>query len=191
MKYKIVAPIPLLQPYVKHFWFLDITEADIPFSQHILPYGWFELFFFLNGEKDDGVFTGQLSQSFSLNCSKPYKAVGISLQPWTGNSLFNIPANHFTDSSINLNDLDKNTRLSGQLFEAKNETEILELLGKYLLDKISTYQADNISSVIASTILNNPADYKKHKSIVSKTGLSRRRIEQRFLASTGNALSCR
>lgn len=197
MRFKKLIPSPALQPYVKYFWLLDVDENDIPFSQLLIPFGWFELIFNLKNAPEmriDGDYTataqsqslyaGQFTNPFLLNYTKPFYSVGISLQPWTGNLLFNVPANYFTDCLTDFNDLDNNLALREQLFYAKNETEIISLFENYLLEKLKHYQVDSVSADIAKAILKNPS-VNEYKEIISTIGFSRRRIEQRFLESTG------
>lgn len=202
MQFKKIIPAPALQPYVKYFWLLDVNEKDIPFSQLLIPFGWFELIFNLknapemriDGEKKaipqaESLFAGQFTKPFLLNYSKPFYSVGVSLQPWTGNLLFNAPAQFFTDCLTDFNDLDNNLELKDQLQNAKSETEIILLFENYLLDKLKHYQVDAITADIAKAILKNPS-VNQYKEIVSKVGFTRRRIEQRFIESTGLPMGC-
>lgn len=197
MRFKKILPSLKLQPFVKFFWFLDVTEEDIPFSQHLLPSTCVQLFFHLayspemylwNGTRDNSqltsIFSGQFSKSMHLNYTKPCKCVGITLQSWAGNALFNFPANHFTDCLTHLDDLDKKSRLREQMLNNKNEREILLTVEHYLLEKLKNQQTDYISTSIAKVIVNNPTA-SEYKHIVSTIGFTRRRVEQRFLESTG------
>ncbi len=197
MQFKKIFPSPALQPFVKHFWLLNVDESDIPFSQLLIPFGWFELIFNLKNAPDmqikgndkaitqsESLFAGQFTNPFVLNYTKPFSSVGISLQPWTGNLLFNAPAHCFTDCLTDFNDLDKELALREQLLHAKNENEIVLLFENYLLAKLKAYQVDAVSADIAKAILKNPSVHE-YKAIVSTIGFTRRRIEQRFLASTG------
>jgi AraC-like DNA-binding protein len=197
MRFEKILPSLKLQPFVKFFWFLEVSESDIPFSQHLLPYSCCQLFFQLehspemhlwNGIQDknqfDSIFSGQFTKSIFLNYTKPSRCVGISLQPWTGNSLFDYPANHFTDCLIHTDHFDKQSRLREQLLGVKNENEILMLLEQYLLEKLKNHHIDQLSTVIAKAILKKPT-VSEYKNIVSTIGFTRRRVEQRFLESIG------
>jgi AraC-like DNA-binding protein len=202
MQFKKIIPSAALQPYVKYFWLLDVDENDIPFSQLLIPFGWFELIFNLRNAPEmridgdykaiaqsESLYAGQFTKPFLLNYTKPFYSVGISLQPWTGNLLFNSPAYCFTDCLTDFNDLDNNLELREQLLNAKGETEIILLFENYLLEKLKHYQVDAISADIAKAILKNPS-VNQYKEIVSTVGFTRRRIEQRFIESTGLSMGC-
>jgi len=197
MKFKKIFPSLALQPFVKNYWILKVEESDIPFSQLLFPFGSFELIINIDnapeiqieGDKkasvqSNSLFPGQFTKSFLLNYTKPFKCMGISMQPWTGNSLFKIPANHFTNNLTNLEDIEKKSSLREQLLAAKNEFEIIGIFEDYLLKKLKNYQVDQTSTFIAKAILNSPS-IDTYKDIVSTIGISRRRIEQRFLETTG------
>lgn len=202
MRFTIYHPSSILQPYVKHYWVLEITANDLPYSQHLMPYGWFELFFYLKGQPKlesgnapivnlsyDSIFTGQLSQSRVLNHSEPFRAAGISLQPWAGNVLFGIPANHFADGYTNFEDIDRNTGLREQLLACHSDEGIVEVFEKYLLKKLNGNLVDQVSAFVAQSIRSQLCTQNLHQMIVSQIGLSQRRIEQRFLSSTGVTMS--
>lgn len=197
MQFKKIIPSPALQPFVKYFWLLDVDENDIPFSQLLIPFGSFELIFNLVNapemkidgthkavSQSDNLFPGQFTKPFLLKYTKPFSSVGISLQPWTGNLLFNTPAQYFTNCLTNVNDLDRKFALREQLLNAQNENEITLLFENYLLEKLKYYEVDSVSADIAKAILKNPS-VNEYKDIVSTIGFTRRRIEQRFLESTG------
>jgi AraC-like DNA-binding protein len=197
MRFEKVLPSIKLQQFVQYIWFLEVAESDIPFSQHLLPYSCCQLFFHLeqypemylwNGIQDksqhDSIFSGQFTKSIFLNYTKPCRCVGVSLQPWAGNSLFDCPANHVSDRLLHTDNFDKKSRLREKLLIVKNENEILVLLEQYLLDKLRNRNIDQLSTDIAKAILKKPT-VTEYKNIVSTIGFSRRRVEQRFLESTG------
>ncbi len=197
MRFKKILPSVKLQPFVKNYWLLDVDDRDIPFSQVLFPFGSFELIFNLvnapemqiEGFKNaimqtDSLFPGQFTKPFLLNYTMPFSAVGISLQPWAGNLLFKTPAQHFTNCLTDLNDLDNKLELRDQLLSAKCEHEIILLFENYILEKLKHYQVDLISTDIANAILKNPS-VDEYKDIVSTIGFTRRRIEQRFIETTG------
>lgn len=198
MQFKVIHPPEALKPFVKNFWFLDVEENNIPFSHHLLPYGWFELFFYLSdvpqidvqgssnfSASHHSTFIGQLTQSIRINYLQSFRAVGVSLQAWAGNALFGIPANELANQSIPLDYVDKNTRVRAHLLNAKNDAEIISLLEEYLYQKLREYRVDAISATISNAIMAEPGSDHNYKNILLDIGYSRRRIEQKFLAATG------
>lgn len=101
-----------------------------------------------------------------------------------GKVLFDVPANKFTDSITTVQNIEVGLRLREKLLEAKDEAGQLMVLEAYLLKKLSGFQFDSGSCFIAQSILRQPS-LLRLKEVVSSIGLTRRRIEQRFLESTG------
>jgi AraC-like DNA-binding protein len=198
MEFKKILPSNSLKPYVRNYWLFDINMDDIPFSQLLFPFGSFELIInLLNAPQmsvmadqscflqPHSLFPGQFTKPFVLNFTQPTKCIGISLQPWMGKLLFNIPAQEFTNKVIPVEHIDSNLRLRDKLLGAKNEEELIAQLELHLLLKLKSHQTDTTSLIIAKAIINNPTSTSGFKNIVSSIGFSRRRIEQRFLEATG------
>lgn len=189
MGYKKISPSIALSPFVDHFWMIDIQEKDLPFTHTILPYAWFELFFNLeDSSAGAGKYIGQLSKSLAIYHQKPYRAVGISLKPSAANALFSVPANELIDQHLNWSDLDVHSKLHEQLLEAKNTEAIICLLEGYLYKKLRNYELDQMSVYLSQRIAHQSC-YAIDTSLFSTIGLSRRRIEQRFLETVGVSMS--
>lgn len=185
MGFKKIEPSFDLSFYVDHFWILDVQQKELPFNHTILPFAWFELFFDLNeSSKEKAQYVGQISKGFTIVHEKPYRSVGISLKPNVANFLFPTPVLELTDNPVDWSDLDPNSSLHARLIEAKSEQELIELLEAYLIGKLKFYDFDKMSAFISQSLVHQP-NLGISDSLLAKTSLSRRRIEQRFLASTG------
>lgn len=197
MKYKTISPPGYLEPFVHHFWVLDITTDDLPYAHHLTPYGRLELFFYLNQpllgyspgvnsvNRSDGIFTGFFKESILLNHYAPFRAAGISFQPWAGSEVFQIPANNFSNKSIPFSDIDPHSKLRSQILEAKTEKDIVSCFVEFLSLKLKSFKVDPVSAFLTKEILKNPTDNSLYDTIVPQIGLSKRRIQQRFLNSVG------
>ena len=185
MGYRKISPSIELSPFVDHFWMIDIQEKDLQFTHTVLPYAWFELFFNLEDcSYGEAKYIGQLSKSLKISYQKPYRAVGISLKPGVANALFPIPANELTDQDLNWSDLDLNSNLHEQLVEAKSTEAVILLLESYLYEKLKNYEIDQMAVSLSQRIVNQ-SYHRIDTSLFSTIGLSRRRIEQRFLETVG------
>ncbi|MEO8772499.1 MAG: AraC family transcriptional regulator [Ferruginibacter sp.] len=191
------SPAKSLAPFVKQLWVMDILPADLPYSQLYFPYGSFELIYYVHNpgimqyigsaetfSQPSLFYTGQFTKPFFLRFDKPCKCFGISFKPWAGNLLYNIPSKEFTNSMVPVDDLDRDDELSNKLMLLQNNEDIFSLLERYVLKKIVTSNMDEASAAIAQSIINNTSTSDVNE-IIAAIGLSRRRIEQRFLASTG------
>ena len=195
MIYKKIIPNQILQPYVKEFWLLEISQEDLPYSELMIPFSWFELYFsFEKSQLEqklnkrtflESAFSGQFTKAFNVTYDKPIQVIGASLQPWAGNMLHGIPANNFTNSIFSLDELDTYLELIHKLETAKSEIEIFNFFECYFIGKLKNYSLDKMVAHIANSILKNNSSEGLFNEVLSDIGYVRRTIEQRFLAATG------
>lgn len=196
-----VLPSSALQPFVKCFWIFDIEESDIPFTQLLFPFGSFELILNLynppqmqiigNNKRfiqPESFYPGQFTKPFILDFTKSSKCIGVSFHSWVGNFLFDIPAMEFTDKTICLKSISNENNLLEKLHYSKNERDLIFNLENYLIEKIKYYKMDSVTACIAKLIISNPS-IPNFKNIIQTSGISRRRIEQRFISSIGLPMS--
>ena len=183
MQYKKIQPNKALNSVVDHFWFFQVEKSDLPFQQTLFPFGRFELFFELNGGYKV-FFSGHLKSTETIRYTQPFKAVGVSLNAWSADFLMKIPVVDFSTKTTDLSDIYEYRDLSDLLHSAQNEVEIISVLEENLLHKIKNYQTDPISLLIANQIKSNTS-LALNQFDFSKIGLSRRRVEQKFLTHTG------
>lgn len=185
MGYRKINPSVELAFFIDHFWIIDIQEKDLPFAYTILPYAWFELLFNLDDSScSEGKYIGQLSKSSTICYQQPYRAVGVSFKPSAGNALFPVPANKMIDQYLNWSDLDVHSNLHEQLVEAKSTEAVILLLESYISEKLKHHQIDQMAVNLSQRIVNSYS-HRIDPSLFSSIGLTRRRIEQRFLESIG------
>ncbi len=197
MRLRKFLPSSPLQPFVKCCWILDVDANDIPFSQSLFPFGSFELIFNLVNAPEmqiegdecayvqpDSLYAGQFTKPFLLKYTQPFRSVGVSLHPWAGNLLFDIPAQHFTNVLTGINDIDARLKWRERLINAKDEDELIAELEHCLLGRIRNYETDNASIAIAKAVMSKPT-VQGYRDAISTIGCSRRRIEQRFLQAVG------
>jgi AraC-like DNA-binding protein len=190
-------PAAALSSFVRYYWYFEIDEAELPLSQLSFPYGAFELICYLDNPNtmqwigDADVFTepelfyaGQLTKPFIMTFDKKCKCIGASLFPWAGNHLYDIPANEFTNELAPFDCLESDSNLLGQLKLCNDKNALFNCLEGYLLKKLFDKQIDPLVYNIASQIIARPTREALNFHI-STIGLSRRRIEQRFISSTG------
>lgn len=197
MKFRKKYPVAALASLVRYYWYFEIDEAELPFSQLSFPYGAFELICYLEnpnmirwvGAVDEFpepaiFYAGQLTKPFIMTFNKKCKCVGASLYPWAGDLLYNIPSNEFTDELVSLDNMEDDTAFYEQLKLCTDKNSLFSCLEGYLLKRFLKKQVDPLVYSIAKDIINSPTRAALNISI-SSIGLSRRRIEQRFINSTG------
>jgi len=197
MRHQKKLPAPALSAFVRHYWYFETDEADIPFSQLSFPYGAFELICYLENPNtmrwldcdrsflEPNIFyAGQLTKPFELNFTQTCKCVGVSLYPWAGNLLYKIPASRFTNELIDLHNLEPEGGLFDQLQLCADSDALFSCLEAYMLKKLAGKQNDSLVSALARQIIDSPTR-QNLKNTLCLSGLSRRRVEQRFIEATG------
>lgn len=191
------SPATALASFVRHYWYFEIGEDELPFAQMSFPYGSFELICYLEnpnlmrwaGSAEDFFepaifFAGQLTRPYVMTFTKKCRCVGASLYPWAGNSLYPEPANEFTNRLVPLDELERDTGLHQRLMACACTDTLFACLEAHLLKKIAGRQNDSVVQQLSKCIIENPAR-EGLNLLLERTGLSRRRLEQRFIQSTG------
>jgi AraC-like DNA-binding protein len=197
MKFHKKYPAAALSPFVRYYWYFEIADEELPFSQLSFPYGAFELICYLEnpntmrwlGAADEFFepsifYAGQLTKPYIMSFNKKCTCVGASLYPWAGHHLYNTPADEFTNELVPLDLLERDGGFYDRLKLCPDENGLFDCLERYLLERLLKKQNDQMVCSIANRIINNPTREGLNGYITS-VGLSRRRMEQRFINSTG------
>jgi len=191
------SPVTALAPFVRYYWYFEIGEDELPLAQMSFPYGSFELICYLEnpnlmrwlGDKDDffeptTFYAGQLTRPYVMTFNKKCRCLGASLYPSAGSHLYRRPADEFTNQLVPLEDLDGDNALHQQLMTCDGEDALFDCLERYLLARLTGKFGDPLVHRLAGFIIDNP-DREVLNQQIGGFGLSRRRLEQRFIASTG------
>jgi AraC-like DNA-binding protein len=196
----LITKVPggMLKGVVKQLWVMEVSIEDIPYKQVYFPYGSFELIWYIKNPgvmelfnstakepQPDLCYSGQLTQPFTMTFYKPTICVGASFQPWAGNLLYPIPSYDFTDQLITLDQLGDRHRFET---DCKTLEEWFRIMQSYIEEKIDYGRLDSMCQYLVSEMSSNPTRHHLN-SCLQRIGLSRRRIEQRFLACSGLNMS--
>lgn len=197
MKFRKHYPTEALQPYVRHLWLFTLEQEDIPYLQDFFPYGSHEVVFYLENPPQmyyhDGSpaffqeqfsYSGQFTKPFTLHFSKPCRCLGISLHPWAGKLLFDIPAYHCTDAMIPLHTIDAQSSITERLVHSSDDTTLFSLCEEYLQQRLCHKECDPVAMRLACGILQTPTAASVQTNLAA-IGLGSRRIEQRFAEAVG------
>ena len=197
MNFQKQFPSASLASLVRHYWYFEIGEDELPFSQWSFPYGAFELICYLENPNtmrwldggDDFVepaifYAGQLTRPFIMTFKKKCTCVGASLCPWAGELLYGIPARQFTDELTPLDMIENDDGFYDRLKMCRGKDALFDCMERYLIERLIKKQQDPMVYAIAKQIINDPTRRALNLGI-GTIGLSRRRIEQRFINSTG------
>jgi len=194
------SPAAALAPFVRYYWYFEIGEDGLPLSQMSFPYGSFELICYLEnpnmmrwlGDKNDffeptAFYAGQLTRPYIMTFNQKCRCLGASLYPSAGSHLYRAPAHEFTNQLVPLEELDGNNALHQQLMTCDGEDALFDCLEAYLLKRLTGKLNDPLVHQLTGLIIDNP-DREVLNQQIGSFGLSRRRIEQRFISSTGLSL---
>lgn len=202
MKFLKRKPSTSLSDYIDHLWYFEISENDLPFSQLYFPFGSFELALHVSEapkrmqdhgstkitEQPTFFYAGQFTKPFLMYFDKPCKCYGASFNPWSGNLLFGNPADDFTNKMIPVNDLINIDRITDDLAHCKEKEHYFKVFENFISERLKNRTSDLLSRYLFFGLLQKQI-FAGENSIQSDIGISRRRIQQRFLRSTGLPLS--
>jgi AraC-like DNA-binding protein len=191
------SPAAALAPFVRHYWYFEIGEDELPFAQMSFPYGSFELICYLEnpnlmrwaGCGEDFIepaifFAGQLTRPYVMTFNKKCRCLGASLYPWAGNCLYPEPANEFTNRLVPLEEIEQEAGLYHRLMACADADALFACLEGHLVKRLAGKQHDTAVQYLAKCIIENPGRERLNHEL-ERTGLSRRRLEQRFIGCTG------
>ncbi|MBX7150100.1 helix-turn-helix domain-containing protein [bacterium] len=197
MKFLHFKPSPFLKNYVREYWILEDPSPETQSFQRLIPFGAFEWIFTLGAptleqfpgqsvQQQAPIFlTGQFLTPVFLKHTGPFHVVGVSFHPWAGTLITGDSAKFFTNASVDWSLI--NPKDSAELHEriistgAKGAIRILE---NYLHMRLSSHRSDPVVMSLAQLILQNPVDFA-FSQWTHRFGLSRRRVEQKFIDSVG------
>ena len=189
------SPTAALAPFVRHYWYFEIGEDELPFAQMSFPYGSFELICYLENPnlmrwagadsdffEPEIFYAGQLTRPYVMTFEKKCRCIGASLYPWAGNLLYPFPGGEFTNQLVPLSDLDNDAGLYHRLLNCAGTP--FACLEDYLLKKFAGRQPDLMVHHLCRSIIGNASRDALNVQL-AEIGVSRRRVEQRFMQSTG------
>lgn len=196
-------PSPCLAHWVKNYWYFRFDEGERPFKQTCYPYGAFELIYYARNPNqmqwlgDPSVYTepdlfysGQLNRPFVLSFDKTCICAAISFHPWTGDQLFSIPANEFTNQLVHLDELMDTSILKEELHNCATDYKaIFACFEKFVFARLVKSNAN--TTAVKNLVLQ--MQQKSFKDVgdldLSQISLSQRRLEQLFKQKVGLSMS--
>jgi AraC-like DNA-binding protein len=191
-------PSPQLRHVVRNYWMFEVFGNETPIKQMLFPYGSFELIFYLRGEglmryydsteyvkQEKYFYSGQVTKSFELCINGPCKCLGVSFFPWAGKLMYDFPSDTMTDHLIPLDCLKYDESLIDLLSVEENTESFFRIIENYLKVRLHQKQIDKVVMKTIEAIFIRPDKNAATDFLNSNVGLSRRRIQQRFLESSG------
>ncbi len=144
VKYKEIPPHPLLQDYVKTYWFFSFGVKDIR-TFEVLPDGYFDLIISLKNDQIDQIrLVGIWSKRVTVDYTEDTQIIGIRFKPPALLSLLDIRIKELLDSGsfVDLRDwkfnqslLENDTSYDPYLIKQYFDTHLLSVLNSKKIDK--------------------------------------------------------
>lgn len=195
MNLEVFRPGPVLVDYIRCYWTLQFNGPD--FIQRLFPLGEPQMIFHLGKtfkefvtpdalySQPQALICGHITSFKDISAGPGTELFAISFQPHALRSILNVPANHFTDRSIDLLSIDTEYKyLHERLLEAADTMERIKMLEKHFSKMLANSNLRNhqmIGEVVTS--FNHDPSMQLSNSAIS--GMSQRHIERLFLEHVG------
>lgn len=157
--YQIIQPSVLLAPYVKQYWFLTFKNVARA-SQRLIPAGNIVLNFHRgepvyssahHGIQPKASLNGQMTIFTDLVYEGNVNFIGIVFRPAGAIACFNLPINELTNRNIDITALNDTQlmELEKRLVDIKDNEKCVELIEKFLMKRIYSFEDYNHQRVMA------------------------------------------
>lgn len=186
--YREFKPSAPLQNIVRCFFYYENTcNPSAIFPEIVSPDGTFEINFQLDPHKSREMKVYHLALLSRPRIVKPTdigKVLGITFYPWGIYSLFGMPSREIIDFKINAEELlgSKLNVLYEHVVNAGNPESAIPAIEKYLIEACT--ERDLLIEDISQRIIASKGTISM-SALFSAYGISKRRIEQRFLDKIG------
>lgn len=195
--YREFAPPSDLARLVDCFWTIRVrVPVGESASQLVLPDGCMDIIFSLSGDSEGATAVGTMTRPLPVDVEGDIHLFGVRFRPAGAGPFLPAPADRLTDRVVALDDLWSGgvEELLDRLASARSDAERVHALSRALRERLSATELSIDRSVLtASEVVAAARGTTKVDALASTTGLSRRQLERRFLASVGIGpkLACR
>ncbi len=144
---EIAKPSQILQPYIKHYWYIENALDDgETYKQRIIPCGLPELTLYLGKRpkilgdmadfEDDFLLSGQRNRFYDLQIDQSLTVFSIVFQPQGLMAFFKLPINQLDNKSVSLREIDRNLEyeLKMRIIDAPLFNTKIRIIESYLID---------------------------------------------------------
>ncbi|MBP1640168.1 MAG: Helix-turn-helix, AraC domain [Bacteroidetes bacterium] len=199
MQFRLIQPTPLLSPYIKQYWYLEIAANEgMPQLQRVVPNGFVEMSFHFSEhllrikerrEMQPGlIISGQKTGFFDVLPTGSTKMLNVQFYPHSAGLFFPFPVSELADLSLSLADIMGMAarELEEQLQEMSTLMERIAHIERFLLQLLAgntSYRWNriqhNIGLINISNGLINAAE------LADASCLSRKQHEREFKKMVG------
>lgn len=201
MEYQIIKPSPILAPFIKHYWILEVNKVNPNADkQRIFPHGFIEITFtygdkMIRYNSDNNIETlgntiinGQKKDYYDVKPDGKIGMVSVLLKPEGSMVFFKLPLDEIADKSIDLEIISgkETIEIEDKIDNAKNNIERISIIEDYLIKKIKIkdkYDFERISGSIKK--INCKLGQISVSELADYVCLSNKQFERKFTAFVG------
>ena len=200
MNYKTFQPHSDLKSLVKCYWILEVPAGSNSVRQRIVPDGCIEMAFILGDDikrftsednfilQPRAMVLGQTIEPFYIQPTGYVNTFAIRFYPYGFANFVSTPISNLANTETPIEDLFGETpskELEQKIILAKDTRQRIEIIQKFLLDKLSEKTIiDNIVKTTVDTLLSTKGS--SSINVILKEDLSKRRqLERKFLKQIG------
>ncbi|MCC8187749.1 MAG: helix-turn-helix domain-containing protein [Bacteroides sp.] len=152
--FRLIAPSPLLAPYVKHYWVLH-TGACVGFSERVTPTGNIQLLFYSGGAihspqgawQGTSLLSGHTTNYVDLYGDEQIRIISVVFEPWGARAFFRFPLNEVAEHHATAEELSDQPfrELEKRVTDQPDDKQCIDRIEEFLfrrfrLDKAYNYQ---------------------------------------------------
>jgi len=191
--FKVISPSPLLRPYIKHYWTLEITEQV---SERIIPTGCINMIFHRGSRLFSSTNNTMQPHSFicghdisytDLQSTGNLNMLVVVFYPHGASTFFKNPMNEFFNSYVSVSDLDdwSLNGLEDKVQNAPDNISAIHHIEQFLINrlKISAVSINHKRMATAIEAINNQS--LSIRSLAAATCLSYKQFNRIFTQYVG------
>ncbi|MCD8080194.1 MAG: helix-turn-helix transcriptional regulator [Bacteroides sp.] len=150
--FRLIAPSPLLAPYVKHYWVLH-TRPGAGFTERVTPTGIMQLFFYSGGAihtrqkswQGTSLLSGHTTDYVDLHGNEQVRILSVVFQPWGARAFFRFPLDEVAGQHATAEDLSDTQfrELEKRVIGQPDEKACIRLIEEFLTQRFQLERAYN------------------------------------------------
>lgn len=151
--FRFIQPTPILAPFVKHYWILDI-DGVIPVSERVVPTGFIQMVFHrgdrMNSLADDKLqpqsfICGQSTGFTDLASTGKVNMIVVVFHPFGAKAFFPRPMNEFYGIDVSIGDLSDKAlnELEDRVYNEADNNKAISLIESGLISRLRKFDSHN------------------------------------------------
>ena len=157
--FQIIKPVPVLSPYIRHYWILQ-DDAAVPVSERTLPIGCMQLVFhkgkqlFLQNDlklQPQSFICGQSVGFSDVLSTGRIEMITVVFQPYAAKALLHIPVHLFHGKDVAMDEVEdvELSDLAKQVTDTSDNIVCIRLIEQFFLRRLYAFSEYNLKRMSA------------------------------------------